>query len=1088
MKIVARSGSAVSSVKTARFISLFQMYLFGAGIVLIAAFLFAQTAKAQEAATPESPVPAAEPAPGEAEPAPGEVVAPEPVPVPTPAPVEPAPVEATDDAAADEVVTHEDLGVKEADVLPDNPLYGVKRFGRGLRKAFTFNKAKKIKLEIKYANQELVDAQRLVEEKGDDPESYEKVAEAVDRMEDALSTVKERASEIASAGDEAQAGEVVQEVLDNQIKQQKFLEHIEQQVADKAPEAIAAQVVERIQNASDQASAHAGETVGQLEQDPDRLRERFDQALQNQRGSDFKDLRNLEVLKRLEDHVPDAAKDAIRQAEGNTLKRFADNFQQLPEERRLDRFENYVQNVGGDQTRHLEIFDRMKGLENLPPEIAKKMELAKDIVAQRFKEEVEKIDKDFGDVAIQERMRARVFARFDQSGGPDVKKLRVLEDIRQRVQFENETVKQEFEAKHEEGITVFKATFTDTTSQDQVARFAELSKKMAENPDPTTFRPLAKLEEEVKADPEKRKFIERMQQEAKAQFVEQASKRGGEFFERIASSNPQDIEIFQKLKEDFQKDPSKFAAPPAFGPGGFPLPPGIGPEGFGPPPFGGEGFGPPGFGPEGFGPPPFVGGPPPGFAKFFDQAIQTHTQALGEHVQSLKNPELFQNFQKKFFNGPPDIAREIEAQFQGNFSQIFQDQRRMIQDQSFNQAVGGEERLRLEEERARVDADFQARLQSAATPEEQSALEAEHQQKNQEFQNRSTDLRRQQFEQQIQFDPFCDEACRRGEAKNFEQTLRTREDSIRGIEDQFRQQFQEISQQFGGQFPPGGFPGGGRGCFPGQGFPQGPPPFGGAGQPFGPGGQFAPPGQGPSGFGPQGQPFGPGGQFQPPGFGSPRGEAGQQQLPAEAFDPGTGALIPDHLRKDVLQREAKKRGLEVDTRGQLVPPKPPESQSAEAVNAIGQALPDHLRPDVLKREVEKQRAADLPAQAEQGRELEGVRPDVIQRDVTQKIIQDQINNEILRQGGTMPGQPGQSGSNFGQPPVSGGFQSPPPSGGGSTFFPPPSGDGGGGGSFAPPSGGFAPQGLLNNDSPTSKVINILASFFGLDRVFGAIGL
>src|SRR3989338_3518122 len=228
MKTIASSGLAVSSIKTARFISLLQMYLFGAGIVLIAAFLFAAQVLAQEedpANTPISGIDTALDTTAIAE----SIVTPESLPptlLETPADARPPasslagevgrarPPETKEladntDNTADETVTDEDLEIKDAAILPDSPLYGIKRFGRGLRKALTFNKGKKIGLEIRYANQELADAQQLVEEKGDSAENYAKVAEAVGRVEESFVKVNEVAAKVT---DDAQAGEVVQAI------------------------------------------------------------------------------------------------------------------------------------------------------------------------------------------------------------------------------------------------------------------------------------------------------------------------------------------------------------------------------------------------------------------------------------------------------------------------------------------------------------------------------------------------------------------------------------------------------------------------------------------------------------------------------------------------------------------------------------------------------------------------------------------------------------------------------------------------------------------------------------------------------------
>ena len=77
-------------------------------------------------------------------------------------------------------------------------------------------------------------------------------------------------------------------------------------------------------------------------QDADSLTSYFDAAIQNQQGSEFKDIKNLEVLKRVEQFVPEFAKDAIRQAQANAFKRFGAQMEKMPAGERGQKFENYV--------------------------------------------------------------------------------------------------------------------------------------------------------------------------------------------------------------------------------------------------------------------------------------------------------------------------------------------------------------------------------------------------------------------------------------------------------------------------------------------------------------------------------------------------------------------------------------------------------------------------------------------------------------------------------------------------------------------------------------------------------------------------
>src|SRR3989344_6026169 len=56
---------------------------------------------------------------------------------------------------------------EDAGMLPDNPFYGFKRLGEGLRLAFTFDGKGKEKLHLEFAKTRLAEAKKLAERGGE---------------------------------------------------------------------------------------------------------------------------------------------------------------------------------------------------------------------------------------------------------------------------------------------------------------------------------------------------------------------------------------------------------------------------------------------------------------------------------------------------------------------------------------------------------------------------------------------------------------------------------------------------------------------------------------------------------------------------------------------------------------------------------------------------------------------------------------------------------------------------------------------------------------------------------------------------------
>ncbi len=726
-------------------------YLFAGIALVVAAFLFARPASAQTEG-PEVGDTAAS-APGEtlAEPPSVEASPILPIPVVEALPsgeIEPVESSPSLEVIADEAVSAEDLGVTESRILPDSPWYGFKRFGRGLQEAFTFNPVKKAELRLEHANQELVDSQALIQQKPNDADAMQAATGAIERFEQKVGKIAEKTEALRErqARGDAEADQLLNVVLDHQIKQQKLLDGIEERVFEDAHSTLNGEMIETIANAKEQTSEHMGDVIVGMERDPERLQARIDQMLDGQRGSEFKHLRNVEVLSRLEEKVPEQARDAIRQAGENALKRFNETFEQLGEGDRKAKFAQYVERIGGDKTRQLEIFDRLKQLEGIPPEIAGQIEVAKDIAARRFEQRLEQFNDFEGDFRV--RAQERVFARFSE-GRPDISKLRVMEEIRQRVTVEDENLKKDIEQRREAAIEKFKQEFPDA-DQDAEA-FRKLSAQMAQNPDPTTFRLIQELEERVKADPKKREFIERMEREAKQQFVVQAAQGKEKFFEKISSSNPGDVEIFKKLQQEFTSNPEQFSS---FSEGEDDISQGgaLGVQG---------GF------QKGFIPPGFS-------ASFFDAAIKKHSDVIVNQLQGVSDPRAFEQFQKKFQDAPKEVLDEFRRR--GNIDQIFGQKRDAIQEQVSRQ--------QFEKDRIQLEQEFRGRLDQAGSEEDKQSLEQSFRARKDEFKQKEFQVRQEFFEKNLQFDPFCDDRCRAQERGRYQESI------------------QQEKEQFKGQIPP----------------------------------------------------------------------------------------------------------------------------------------------------------------------------------------------------------------------------------------------------------------------------------------------
>lgn len=261
----------------------------------------------------------------------------------------------------DEKVSPEDLGIKDQRVLPDSPFYFLKEWARKIKTTFTFNKVKKAELENQYANEKLIELKKLAEKNV----SPEKIKEATENYKKATEKVKEQVDKIKEKAADSQAvDKFLDKFTEQQILQEKILQKLETQVPQEA--------FEKIKEAREAHLEKFGEVMTKLEDRADKIKEKVENALDQEEGSQFKNFKNLEILQNIEEKVPEQAKEAIQQAQENALKRLQGDLDKMsPEDQ--EKFKDYIINISGDKEKQSEILDNLKSTTTNKPAVQEKL-------------------------------------------------------------------------------------------------------------------------------------------------------------------------------------------------------------------------------------------------------------------------------------------------------------------------------------------------------------------------------------------------------------------------------------------------------------------------------------------------------------------------------------------------------------------------------------------------------------------------------------------------------------------------------------------------------------------------------------------
>lgn len=304
----------------------------------------------------------------------------------------------------DENIQAEDLGVSDPNILPDNPLYFFKNLSRGVQNLFTFNPIKKAELREKFTNEKLVEVKKMVEKN----KNQDKINRAIDSYQKESEISQKTAEKIKeTATENEKVGKFLDKFIQQQALQQKILQRLETQVSTTT--------LAKIQEAREQHLEKFGQVMAKLE-NKENISERLENNLQKVKGSEFKDFKNLEVLKELEGKVPEAAKAAIQKAQENTLKRLKDDLSKMSSEDQ-ERFKLYINEIRGDEERKSEILENLRSELRESPKLRENLLETRDKILEKIEikdcPEIEKPSSDFckdGRVVVKKDTRGCIVA------------------------------------------------------------------------------------------------------------------------------------------------------------------------------------------------------------------------------------------------------------------------------------------------------------------------------------------------------------------------------------------------------------------------------------------------------------------------------------------------------------------------------------------------------------------------------------------------------------------------------------------------------------------------------------------------------
>lgn len=266
--------------------------------------------------------------------------------------------EASSETAVEEQVTAADLGVEEPTVLPTDGFgYFFKNLGRAIQTTLTFNTEKKAELQLKIANERLLEAKQVAEANPDDAKaqaivekSLEKYQQMMDKVQARIETLKEKNAE--------RAEKMLDKIADHQLKQQQVLEKIEAKYENLTDEQK-----QKLEAIKEKNLEKFGKFLERVEASQEKIKERLEKAAESaegEAGNTLDKLNNLRVIQRLGDKMENEdLREGLKEANQAIREKF---FEQMKAEGReaVQEFNVQLENMPGQDADQLRVVNFLK--------------------------------------------------------------------------------------------------------------------------------------------------------------------------------------------------------------------------------------------------------------------------------------------------------------------------------------------------------------------------------------------------------------------------------------------------------------------------------------------------------------------------------------------------------------------------------------------------------------------------------------------------------------------------------------------------------------------------------------------------------
>lgn len=234
-------------------------------------------------------------------------------------------------------------------LLPTNPFYFLKEWGRSFRKAITASPVKKAALQLQVLDEKIAELNKLVEIL---PKNINGITRAINNYADQMSRLQENFEALKETSVNPNVDRLLDDLVQRSLKHEQLFNELNLKVA--ASEVLQSRLEEARQALSKTIAA-----ILQRLDDEDRLRPRFERSLE-QLGDDLNVITGAEFINRLENYLSGNYQKIILRLKEDWLLKFSGRLEAGEAAEAENEILAQLENLPGDPLLRLKVLDEIR--------------------------------------------------------------------------------------------------------------------------------------------------------------------------------------------------------------------------------------------------------------------------------------------------------------------------------------------------------------------------------------------------------------------------------------------------------------------------------------------------------------------------------------------------------------------------------------------------------------------------------------------------------------------------------------------------------------------------------------------------------